>query len=48
MRAKPLLVAWHNKEPVFSVDFHDSGIFATGGADSTVKVRVVALNKLNC
>lgn len=38
MRAKTLQVVWHGKEPVFSVDFHPSGILATAGADKDIKV----------
>ena len=40
MKVKVLQIVWHNKEPVFSVDFHPSGIFATGGADSEIKVQL--------
>jgi len=39
MKVKVLQIVWHNKEPVFSVDFHPSGVLATGGADSEIKVR---------
>ncbi len=38
MKAKTLQVVWHSKDPVFSVDFHPDGFFATGGADLEVKV----------
>lgn len=35
-------IVWHNKEPIFSVDFHYSDQIwrlASSGADHTVKVR---------
>ena len=38
MKAKTLQIVWHGKEPVFSLDFHPSGILATGGADKDIKV----------
>lgn len=38
MKFNTYLIIWHHKEPVFSVDFHESGRIATGGADNTVKV----------
>ena len=39
MRVKTLQVVWHGKEPVYSLDFHPSGILATGGADKEIKVK---------
>ena len=42
MRVKVLQVVFHNKEPVFSVDFHPSGVFATAGTDGEVKVSASA------
>lgn len=39
MKAKTLQVVWHSKQPVFSLDFHPSGLLATGGGDKDVKVR---------
>lgn len=39
MRAKTLQIVWHEKQPVFSVDFHPDGYLATGGADREIKVR---------
>ena len=41
MRAKTLQIVWHEKQPVFSVDFHPDGYLATGGADREIKVRSV-------
>lgn len=41
MRVKTMQVMWHDEKPVYSVDFHPSGIFATGGGDKDVKVRPV-------
>ena len=38
MRVKTVQVMWHDEKPVYSVDFHPSGIFATGGGDKDVKV----------
>lgn len=39
MKAKTLQVVWHSKQPVFSLDFHPSGLLATGGGDKDVKVN---------
>lgn len=41
MRVKTVQVMWHDEKPVYSVDFHPSGMFATGGGDKDVKVRPV-------
>lgn len=38
MKAKVLQIVWHEKEPVYSVDFHASGFLATAGADKEIKV----------
>jgi hypothetical protein len=38
MKVKVVQIVWHSKEPIFSVDFHRSGLLATGGADKDVKV----------
>lgn len=38
MRAKTLQVVWHDKKPIFSLDFHPSGLLATGGGDNDVKL----------
>lgn len=38
MKVKVQQIVWHNKEPVFSADFHPSGVLATAGADSEIKV----------
>jgi chromatin assembly factor 1 subunit B len=43
MKAKVVQIVWHGKEPIFSVDFHRSGLLATGGADKDVKVRAAPL-----
>ena len=42
MRVKTMQVMWHDEKPVYSIDFHPSGIFATGGGDKDVKVSPVA------
>ena len=41
MRVKTLQVVWHNQKPIYSVDFHPSGVLATGGGDKDVKVCIV-------
>ena len=41
MRVKTLQIVWHGKEPVYSLDFHPSGILATGGADKEIKVKLL-------
>lgn len=41
MRVKTLQVVWHNQKPIYSVDFHPSGVLATGGGDTDVKVCTV-------
>ncbi len=36
-------IVWHNKEPVFSIDFHRNGgmcRLASAGSDFSVKVRL--------
>ena len=38
MRVKTLQVVWHSQKPIYSVDFHPSGVLATGGGDKDVKV----------
>lgn len=38
MKVETLMVLWHGKEPVFSVDFHPSGKLASSGADNDVKL----------
>ncbi len=40
MKAKILQIVWHEKEPVYSVDFHSTGILATAGADKEIKVSM--------
>ncbi len=42
------MVVWHEKAPVFSVDFHTSGLLATGGGDKDIKVREQLLPRLRC
>lgn len=45
MKIKLLNVVWHDKEPVFSIDWHPSGRIATGGADKEVKIwRIENMN----
>ena len=38
MKAKTIHIVWHNTEPVWSLDFHPSGLLATGGGDKEIKV----------
>lgn len=45
MKAKTLQIVWHRTEPVFSLDFHPSGILATGGADKDIKVLELLVAK---
>ncbi|ELR12515.1 chromatin assembly factor 1, subunit B, putative [Acanthamoeba castellanii str. Neff] len=42
MKVKTVLIAWHGREPVYSIDFHSSGRIATGGADNCVNIWKVA------
>lgn len=39
MKAKTVQIAWHDKGPVNSVDFHPDGFFVTAGSDKDVRVR---------
>ena len=43
MRHKLCQIIWHGKEPVFSVDFHRSGILASAGGDKDIKVGASCL-----
>lgn len=43
MKAETLMVLWHSKEPVFSVDFHPSGRLASSGADNDIKVITIII-----
>lgn len=38
MRSKVIQIAWHDKEPIFTIDTHSSGRIATGGQDKEVKI----------
>jgi WD40 repeat protein len=40
MRLKTIQILWHDRNPIFSVDFDpfDSNRLATGGADSHIRV----------
>ena len=46
MKVKTIEIAWHRRQeasindPVFSVDFLNDSVFATGGGDHEVKVVV--------
>lgn len=45
MKFKLLNVVWHDKDPVFSIDWHPSGRIATGGSDKEVKIwRIENIN----
>lgn len=41
MKAKAFQIHWHNKQPIYSVDFHpnNSNKLATCGGDNNVRVR---------
>lgn len=42
MKAKTLQILWHDKQPVFAVDFHPTeGYLATAGGDKEIKVRAI-------
>lgn len=45
MKAKTIQIVWHSKEPVWTLDFHPSGLLATGGGDKEIKVRGQLLTK---
>jgi hypothetical protein len=47
MRVKTVQIVWHSKEPVYSLDFHSSGLLASGGADKDVKVGQFCQTRLN-
>ena len=38
MHVKTLQVIWHDKEPVYSVDFNSPSVLATGGGDKEIKI----------
>ena len=42
MKAKAFQIHWHNKQPIYSVDFHptNSNKLATCGGDNNVRVRI--------
>jgi len=37
-KVKTIQIVWHEKEPVYSVDFHPDGTLATAGADKEIKL----------
>jgi chromatin assembly factor 1 subunit B len=39
MKAGTLQIVWHGRDPVYSLDFHPSGLLATAGGDKEIKVR---------
>ena len=50
-RVKTLQIVWHDKEPVYSLDFHPDGTLFTGGADKEIKaweVRGASLQFVAC
>jgi chromatin assembly factor 1 subunit B len=47
MKATTLQILWHGKDPVLTLDFHPSGLLATGGADKDVRVRIHVLWNLD-
>ena len=48
MRVKTIQIVWHEKKPIYSVDFHTSGMLATGGGDNDIKVRRECKNSDLC
>lgn len=40
MKYKTIEINWHDRNPVFSLDFHSSNKLATAGADTCVRVRI--------
>lgn len=44
MKAKPLQIFWHQRDPILSLDFHCKGLLATGGADKDIKVWEVGID----
>jgi hypothetical protein len=47
MKAKTLQIVWHEKDPVFSIDFHPDGYIATGGGDRDIKVGEAAVGAVS-
>jgi hypothetical protein len=47
MKFETLQIRWHDQQPVFSADFHQSGRLATGGADNTVKVAIAEWHRMH-
>ncbi|KAK3252900.1 3-oxoacyl-[acyl-carrier-protein] synthase [Cymbomonas tetramitiformis] len=45
MKTKTLQILWHGKEPVYSLDFHASGVLATAGGDKEIKLWEVFLGE---
>ena len=42
MNAEKINIDWHESEPVWSLDFHPSGLLATGGGDKKIKARAAS------
>lgn len=38
MKAKTIQIVWHEKQPVFSLDFHPDGTLITSGGDKEIKL----------
>ena len=43
MRVKTIQIVWHESKPIYTLDFHCSGVLATGGGDNDIKVRHLEL-----
>lgn len=41
MKFCTLQIVWHERQPVFTIEFLLSDVFATGGADNIVRVRLL-------
>ena len=45
---KTIQIVWHSKEPVWTLDFHPSGLLATGGGDKEIKVCLPRILQIAC
>ena len=48
MKVKTIQIVWHSKEPVWTLDFHSSGLLATGGGDKEIKVCTQEATQVAC
>ena len=45
MRFKTLQIVWHERQPIFAIEFLSDGVVATGGADKVIRVDFYALTQ---